>query len=250
MVSSRARCSHRHGAAAIRKSILVAGAFVVAAFGVRAGAHDRITTKVTWDGEISPIVQARCAGCHSPGSRSTIPLRTYQEARPWAAAIKEEVLTRRMPTWNAARGYGDFANDPSLSPFEIALIAAWVDGGAPEAGDKRTAVTATGVPSQAAPVAAFAAPPPSKTRTVMLSCGDHAVTGRLLAVRPQLEKDGSVGVAALLPGGRQEIVAWIRRYDPRDPITYWLRRPLVLPAGSRLHAEGSGRCSLTATFAR
>ena len=249
-MSSRARCSHRHGAAAIRKRILAVGAFVVAAFGIRAGAHDRITTKVTWDGEISPIVQSRCAGCHSPGGRSTIALRTYQEARPWAAAIKEEVLTRRMPTWHAARGYGDFANDPSLSPFEIALVAAWVDGGAPEAGNKRSAVNPAGHPSQTAPATAFAAPPATKTRTVMLSCGDHAVTGRLLAVRPQLEKGGSVGIAASLPGGRQEIVAWIRRYDPQDPMTYWLRRPLVLPAGSRLRAEGSGRCALAVTFAR
>ena len=58
--------------------------------------------------------------------------RTYEDARPWARAIKEEVLTRRMPKWHAVRGYGDFSNDPSLSAFEIALIAAWADGGAPE----------------------------------------------------------------------------------------------------------------------
>lgn len=60
---------------------------------------------------------------------------TYHDGRSeivLAAAIKEEVLTRRMPQWNAARGFGAFANDPSLSPFEIALVAAWVDGGAPE----------------------------------------------------------------------------------------------------------------------
>ena len=56
-------------------------------------------------------------------------------ARPWARAIKEEVLTRRMPKWQAARGYGDFSNDPSLSPFEIALMVAWADGGAPRGTD-------------------------------------------------------------------------------------------------------------------
>ena len=248
-MSSRARSSRRHGAAAIRKPILVAVAFV-AAFGIQAGAHDRITTKVTWDREISPIFEARCTGCHSPRGRSTISLTTYQEARPWAAAIKEEVLTRRMPKWNAARGYGDFANDPSLSPFEIALVAAWVDGGAPETGGKTKAASPGGVPPRVPLEKPFAAPPSAKTRTVSLPCGDHAVTGRLLAVRPQLDKDGSVGIAAWLPGGRQEIVAWIRRYDPQEPTTYWLRRPLVLPGGSRLRMEVSGRCALDLTFAR
>ena len=47
------------------------------------------------------------------------------------------------PKWKAARGYGDFANDPSLSPFEIALMAAWADGGAPEIGDRDKAPGAT-----------------------------------------------------------------------------------------------------------
>jgi mono/diheme cytochrome c family protein len=234
----------------IRKAIFVAGAFVVAALSVRAGAHDRITTKVTWDREISPIVQARCAGCHSPRGRSTIPLTTYQEARPWAAAIKEEVLTRRMPLWNAARGYGAFANDPSLSPFEIALIAAWVDGGAPETGDKARAASAPEILSKTSPPEGFAAPARATTRSVMLPCGDNAVSGRLLAVTPHLGKDGSLGVAALLPGGRQEIVVWVRHYDPQNPTTYWLRTPLVLPAGSQLRAEGAGRCALEVTFAR
>ena len=37
---------------------------------------------------------------------------TYAEARPWAAAIREEVLTRQMPPWSAVAGYGRFANDP------------------------------------------------------------------------------------------------------------------------------------------
>ena len=63
--------------------------------------------------------------------RGTMPLDDLRRGAALGRAIKEEVLTRRMPKWHAARGYGDFSNDPSLSPFEIALIAAWADGGAP-----------------------------------------------------------------------------------------------------------------------
>ena len=40
-------------------------------------------------------------------------------------------LTRRMPPWPAAPGYGHFANDPALTQGEWDLIVAWVDGGAP-----------------------------------------------------------------------------------------------------------------------
>ena len=42
-----------------------------------------------------------------------------------------EVLSRRMPPWSAAKGFGDFRNDRSLTPVEIELIASWVDGATP-----------------------------------------------------------------------------------------------------------------------
>ena len=54
-----------------------------------------------------------------------------REARPWAVAIKEEILEKRMPPWGAASGYGHFANDMSLTGREISLILSWADGGAP-----------------------------------------------------------------------------------------------------------------------
>jgi hypothetical protein len=64
-----------------------------------------------------------------------MPLTTYEEVRPWARAIKAQVLTRRMPVWHAARGYGAFTNDPTLTPIEIAMLVAWVDGGLPRGAD-------------------------------------------------------------------------------------------------------------------
>lgn len=228
-------------------AISIAGALLVTAV-VPADAHDRITTKVTWDREIGPIVQARCASCHAPGGRSTIPLTTYQDARPWAAAIKEEVLTRRMPIWHAARGYGDFANDPSLSPFEIALVAAWIDGGAPER-DKNVAAR-EGVARVDAPAETDSRAQRPPSRTVTVPCTEQPVAGRLLAISPRLEKGAAAGIAARLPDGRQEILAWIRNYDPDWPTTYWLRRPLTLPRGSRLLVEAAGACTIDATFAR
>jgi hypothetical protein len=51
--------------------------------------------------------------------------------------------------------------------------------------------------------------------------------GKLLAIRPTLEKNGSAGIAALMPNGRQELIAWIREYDPATRLhTGFARRSL------------------------
>src|SRR5262249_31566544 len=94
-------------------------------------AHDPVTTSVTFTREIRAILAAHCTNCHGPGGSAPMPLVTYDDVLPWARAIKEQALTRRMPVWHAARGFGMFGNDPTLSPFEMALLVAWVDGGRP-----------------------------------------------------------------------------------------------------------------------
>jgi hypothetical protein len=92
--------------------------------------HVPITTKIVFNREIAQIFQRKCFQCHTEGNVS-VPLTTYKEARPWAVAIKEEILEKRMPPWGAASGYGHFSNDMSLTGREISLILSWADGGAP-----------------------------------------------------------------------------------------------------------------------
>ncbi|MCC7123679.1 MAG: hypothetical protein IT178_02455, partial [Acidobacteria bacterium] len=92
--------------------------------------HPRISTTLLWGREIVPILQRRCFMCHSPNNIA-MSLGTYADARPWAAAIREEVLLRHMPPWSALPGFGRFENDPSLTQNEWDLLVAWVDGGAP-----------------------------------------------------------------------------------------------------------------------
>ena len=67
-----------------------------------------------------------------------MPFRNYAETRPWAKAIRQSVITRKMPPWFADPGYGHFANDRSLSDAEIDTLAEWADTGAP-AGDPKDA---------------------------------------------------------------------------------------------------------------
>lgn len=87
---------------------------------------------VTFARDVAPIFHAKCVSCHRPGEVAPMALRTYQEARPFARAIKDRVVTRRMPPWPADRAFGSFANDPSLTADQIAIIVQWVDAGAPQ----------------------------------------------------------------------------------------------------------------------
>src|SRR5580700_3377055 len=103
---------------------------VLAGLGV-AEAHDVITTKITWSKEVSRLMFKRCASCHREGG-SAFSLMTYEESRPWAKAIKEEVLERRMPPWEAVKGFGEFRDDRGLTQEELETISSWVEGGAPE----------------------------------------------------------------------------------------------------------------------
>lgn len=88
--------------------------------------------QVTFAKDVAPILQQRCQECHQPNSIAPMSLITYQEVRPWAAAIKERVAARQMPPWHIDRSVGvqKFKNDMSLTDQQVNTIVAWVDGGA------------------------------------------------------------------------------------------------------------------------
>src|SRR5690242_9539628 len=96
------------------------------------------TSPVTFSKDVLPILQKRCQECHRPGEIAPFSLLSYKDARPWAKAIKEDVVTRKMPPWFADPKYGHFSNDRSLTKQELDTLVAWVDGGAKE-GDTKDA---------------------------------------------------------------------------------------------------------------
>ena len=89
--------------------------------------------QVTFTKDVAPILQRSCVTCHRQGEMAPMALMTYEDARPWARAIKTRVTSREMPPWNIDHTIGitQFKNDPSLSDAEIAMIAKWADAGAP-----------------------------------------------------------------------------------------------------------------------
>src|SRR5882724_10942439 len=90
----------------------------------------------TFTRNVAPILQARCQNCHRPGEAAPFSLLTYEQARPWAKAIKEATVQRKMPPWFADPHYGKFSNDRSLPQTEIDTLTAWVDAGAPQGDPK------------------------------------------------------------------------------------------------------------------
>jgi hypothetical protein len=100
----------------------------------QAPAKTESLSQPTFSRDVAPIVQRACQSCHRPGNIGPFSLLTYQDARPWAKSIKQQVVQRNMPPWYIDRSVGihDFKNDVSLSDKEIATIAAWVDAGAPQ----------------------------------------------------------------------------------------------------------------------
>jgi hypothetical protein len=105
------------------------GATMVAVGGAR-GVEAQAPQSPTFHKDVLPILQENCQSCHRPGQIGPMSLLTYENARPWARAIKAKVVAREMPPWFADPHYNQFTNDRRLSDRDLATIVSWVDGGA------------------------------------------------------------------------------------------------------------------------
>jgi hypothetical protein len=120
-----------------RSAALGLPAFAVAvamASTVSAQTPPAAASQVTFTKDVAPILSRSCVRCHRPDEIAPMSLLTYNDARPWARAMKERVSKREMPPWFVDKTIGiqKYKNDPSLSDAEIATIVKWVDAGAPQ----------------------------------------------------------------------------------------------------------------------
>jgi hypothetical protein len=209
-----------------------AAALALLTAGLNLQAHDPITTKLTWTQEISRIVNKRCVSCHAE-------FKTYETARPWAKAIRDEVTARRMPPWGPVKGVGEFVGDPSLSGPEIDMLVSWVEGGAPE-GDP--AFSPTHIPPAEPPAGL-----PHYVRAVPIRYEwklDRP--SRVIALRPQhLGDHGALEAWAVRPDGQVERLIWLNEFRKAWTRAYVLRDPDLLPAGTRLEVRAGGSAALT-----
>jgi mono/diheme cytochrome c family protein len=223
-----------HTAMGPRLTLIIGLSLITA---VAAPAHDIITTAITWDREISRIVYQRCASCHHDGGPA-FSLMTYAAARPWAVAIKEEVLERQMPPWGAVKGFGDFRNDQALTPEQLELITSWVGGGVPEGEAKDLApdpkFDQTTLDQQ---------PPPIPSHGVVAVSGefqlkkDFSLDGLLPKTVPE---DAAFQITAELPDGSIEPLLWFEHYSAKFAHPFLYRSAIELPAGTRIHGVPQG----------
>jgi mono/diheme cytochrome c family protein len=110
---------------------------VAATAGATAQAPATPAGEVTFTKDIAPILQRSCQECHHADAVAPMSLVTYEDARPWARAMKTRTALRSqrgaMPPFFVEKNIGiqKFKHDLSLSEEEIARIAAWADNGAP-----------------------------------------------------------------------------------------------------------------------
>ena len=153
---------------------------------------------------------------------------TFKEARPWGEAIKQQVLQRRMPPWNAVKGFGEFRDDHGLTQEDLEIVGEWVEGGMPE-----------GNPHY------LPAPPKftAEGASVVISHNRLTIEGtkvlkratQLVGIEPvNIPASGVLQVIAQRPDGAVEPLIWIEKFSPEYNQTYYFRNTLRLPAGTQI----------------
>lgn len=90
----------------------------------------------TFSRDVAPILYKNCVNCHRPGEMGPMSLLTYEDARPYARAIRAKVQDGAMPPWHAEAPRGVFLNDRRLTDADKTTLIAWADGGAPKGNAK------------------------------------------------------------------------------------------------------------------
>jgi len=217
--------------------------------------HETTTTTVLFDREVVRILDQHCVMCHTDGALS-FPLSTYEQTWLRGRSIRSEVLRRHMPPWPGVPGYGDFANDNSLTLREVQFMVSWVEGLGPRnAGTVFLNVQDAGArPPQEVRAQAHSGhwqlgqPGLAKTlssNTIDAGQADHV---RRVVIDPGLRTERRVRALEFMPGDRrvvraafftvQETGQWLGSWTP------WYEYTLLpssasyrLPPGSHIIAE-------------
>lgn len=209
----------------------------------RTNSHEPVTTKIRFNKEIVRIFQDHCLACHQPGSNTKVFLHNYPAARPWAKAIKEEVLERRMPPSQAVKGFGQFEDDHGLTQHEVDQIVAWVDGGTPKGDDKDLPTNQVRTASKNPRTSVLTTIAIRATEEIGV---DHhriessvriRANAEAIAIRPLLFPFAkSLEVTAYRPDGTNEVLVWAADYRYDWQPTYYFKSAVPLPKGTRVKA--------------
>jgi hypothetical protein len=172
-------------------------------------------------------------------------LLTYQQARPYAKAIKEAVLLKKMPPWFADPHYGKFRNDRTLSQKDVDTLVSWVNAGAPE-GDSHD------LPKPVEFVDGWNIGQPDMVLDMPVSFDVPAsgtVEYQYIILPVKITEDRWVQMAEVRPGNRavvHHVIAFVR-----DPKSKWMRNhePGAIFVPEKDNKEEGGPSDMLAGFA-
>jgi len=158
-------------------------------------AHKPVTSKYTYTEDVYPIVKEHCGGCHVTGGIAPMSLMTYDEARPWAEAIRLELTSGHMPPWYGDPSVAPLRDEHTLSPRDLDVILTWASGGTPQGTLAKTAgATPRRTWAKGRPDLAIQLPTP-----VQLPAEKSADT-REFVLREANDRNRVIAFADLLPG--------------------------------------------------
>ncbi len=103
---------------------------------------------LTYYGQIQPILEAECVGCHVDGEVAPFALDNPEDALAHAAASVASVEAGRMPPWQPSPDCRSYEGERIMSAAHKDALRAWLDAGAP-LGDPADAADAPQVRGQA-----------------------------------------------------------------------------------------------------
>ncbi len=204
-----------------------------------ADAGETLPDQATFSRDVAPILYANCVVCHRPGQIGPMSLTTYEEVRPWTKSIRQMVADRVMPPWHADPDYGKFSNERRLSDRDVAVIARWIDQGAPR-----------GNPSDLPPAPVFGDEWQLGQPDLVLTFDELKVPGggpdqfHFLVSDVAMPEDRWVQAVEIVPGNRKvvhHVIAWLSRDGSAQPSQEGWLGAWAAGTPPMVFREGTGR---------
>jgi mono/diheme cytochrome c family protein len=87
--------------------------------------------KISYSGEVAPILAAKCVSCHTAGGMGPFPMDRYETVKGFAPMIREALRTGRMPPFHSDWHGAKWTDDMRLSPQQVKTVVNWIEAGAP-----------------------------------------------------------------------------------------------------------------------
>jgi hypothetical protein len=132
----------------VAASLATAAAFLNLGSPPFAEAHSRVTTDVTWSGEIREIVREKCMTCHHVGgiAPDQVDFTLYgMDTKPgvwaWRASMLEQIMLGQMPPGQPDDRFATLSNSRALTQLEQDMLIAWIKRGGLEGPSRELAQT-------------------------------------------------------------------------------------------------------------